>query len=131
MRLSLADPDAALLPATFEAGLTVVRMIIDVIIRPLANNQAIFGAYGVLVNVGLATVDAILDLYDYYLHANFQNISTSINDASQNYRRAYDIRTARRVRGENRALEAVVTNNAGSGTSVIWTISSRLLLKAS
>ncbi len=106
-------------------------MIIEVIIGSLVANNANFGAWGVLVNVGFSAVDAILDLLDYYLHKNWFNITNTPNDRAQVSRRDYDIRTARRVRGEQRQLDFVITNNGASAGSVVWTMSSRCLLKGS
>ena len=119
------------MPGTFQAGFTVVRMILDVILRANANNQALFGAYGVFVNTALSAIDTILDLYDYYVHQNWTQISVNANDTAQAYVRRYDIRTARRVRGEQRSLSFAITNNSGSAGSVIWAVSARCLLKGS
>ena len=127
----LANPTDATMPGTFQAGFTVVRMILDVILRANANNQALFGAYGVFVNTALSAIDTILDLYDYYVHQNWTQISVNANDTAQAYVRRYDIRTARRVRGEQRSLSFAITNNSGSAGSVIWAVSARCLLKGS
>ena len=119
------------MPATFQAGFTVVRMIVEVVIKSVGLNQVNFGAYGVFVNVAFSVVDAILDLLDYYLHTNWENVTNSVNDSAQTYRRSYDIRTARRVRGEQRQLDFIATSNSGSSGVVQWTVNSRLLLKGS
>ncbi len=119
------------MPGTFEAGFTVVRMIIEVLLRSNALNQSNFGAYGVLLRTGAATIDAILDLYDYYLHQNWTNRANIPSDPAQSYRQRYDIRSARRVRGEQRSLDFIMTNNAASAGNVIWAVSARMLLKGS
>ena len=130
-RFGLATPNNVALPATFQAGLTVVRMIIDVIIKGATINAFNFGAFGVMVNTAGATLDAIIDLYDWYLHQNWAQTNTLTNDSAQWYRRSYDIRTARRVRGEQRSLDFAITNNAASPGSIVWTVNSRMLLKGS
>ena len=101
------------------------------VIRVVTVSADSFGAFGVLVNTAASAIDAVLDLYDYYLHQNFQFIQSATTDGSQQYRQRYDIRTARRVRGEDRSLDFVITNNAAAGTSLVWSASSRLLLKGS
>ena len=129
-RFALADPTSATLPATFQAGFTVVRMLIDVIVRSAAINQFNFGAYGVLVRIGTSVIDMILSLLGYYLHKNWDTISGGpLEDMAQFHTRSYDIRTARRVRGENRKLDFGITNNSGSGGSIRWSVHCRLLLK--
>jgi len=130
-RFSLANPNNVNLPGTFQAGFTAVRMILNVIIRSEVLNQANFGAYGVLVNTALSTIDAILDLYDYYVHRNWHVLQVAPTDLAQAEREDYDIRTARRVRGEQRSLDFVITNNAASGGAIRWTVGARLLLKGS
>jgi len=118
------------LPKTWEAGFTVIRLILDVVIRAEAINLVSFGAFGVLVNTTQTIVDVILDLFDYYLHQNWRASTTLVQDPSQMYTRRYDIRTARRLRGSERSLDFVITNNAASAGSVNWTVSARMLLKA-
>ncbi len=106
-------------------------MILSVVVKSAVLNQVNFGAYGVYVRVGAVVIDTILDLYDYYLHQNWDNVTSSVSDAAQMYRKDYDIRTARRIRGEDRQLTFAITNNAASGGSIVWTVSGRFLLKAS
>ena len=130
-RFPLLDPASATLPATFEAGVTVVRMILRVIIRSASQNQYNFGGYAVLVKTGTAVIDVILGLFDYYLHQNWSTITgASLEDSSNFYQRDYDIRTARRLRGMDRRLEFMVTNNSAGAGSIRWDVSARLLLKA-
>jgi len=128
-RVSLVNP--TVLPGTFEAGLTIVRMILTVLIRSSTTNVVNFGAWGVLVNTAALVVDAIIDLYDYYIHQNWTNVANVVNDSAGMWTREYDIRTARRLRGENRTLDFVITNNAASGGTIFWTASARFLLKGS
>ena len=54
----------------------------DVIIKSTAVNLANFGAFGVFVNTAFFAVDAILDLYDWYLHQNWTNLVSAVNDES-------------------------------------------------
>ena len=129
--MNLVLPSSASLPATFEAGVTIVRLIIDVVIRSAVAGQTLFGAWGVFMNTAQSAIDTILDLYDYYLHQNWSVLQSNANDTAQAWRRSYDIRTARRVRGEQRHLDFAITNNAASGGSAIWNVSARMLLKGS
>ena len=101
------------------------------IIRSVVVNNVNFGAWGVFVNIGFSVVDAILDLLDYYLHQNWQNVANSVNDRAQATIRSYDIRTARRIRGEDRTLDFTIVNNAASAGNIEWTVNSRCLLKGS
>ena len=117
------------LPKTFEAGLTVVRLILDVVIRPAVQDLNVFGAFGAMINVAFTAVDVILDLYDYYLHQNFFVRTNDVNSGEESYKRSYDLRTARKIRGADRHLDFVITNNSGSGASLIWSMSARMLLK--
>jgi len=130
-RVALVNPQNTSLPDTFEAGLTVIRMILKVVINSETINQDNFGAFGAFLNVNFQAVDTILDLLDYYLHQNWTNVLTLANDSSQYWERNYDIRTARRIRGNDRQLDFAVTNNAGSAGSIKWSVDARLLLKAS
>ena len=118
------------LPKTWEAGFTVIRMILDVVVKAVNINLPVFGAFGVLVNTTQTVIDVILDNYGYYLHQNYHAITSNANDNAQMYRKSYDIRTARRVRGDEPSLDFVITNNSGSSSPLIWSASARLLLKA-
>ncbi len=109
----------------------MVRLIVQVVISAASINADTFGAWGIWVNTALTAVDAVLDLYDWYLHANFTNRLTLTSDFSQYWNKSYDIRTARRVRGEQRSLDFVATNNAASGANIVWSVNARMLLKGS
>ena len=131
-RFALLDPlNSTGLPATWEAGVTVIRLLLEVSLRSIGTGATGFGAFGVMVNSTRTLVDVILDLFDYYLHQNW-NISpqdpTAFNPAGT-IRYRYDIRTARVLRGSERALDFVITNNSASGNSVKWTANARMLLK--
>ncbi len=129
-RFALVAPGVSTgLPARFDAGLTVIRMIISVVIRTLTVTVGTFGAFGVFVNTAASAIDAIIDLYNYYLHQNWWNTNTVIRDYNQTYRREYDIRTARRVSGEQRSLDFAITNNAAAAASIEWSVNARLLLR--
>jgi len=130
-RFALLDPLASTgLPATWEAGLTVIRLILEVVVRGVTNNASGFGAFGVMVNSTRTLVDVILDLFDYYLHQNFSTNQFATLNAVEPARYRYDLRTARKLRGGERALDFVITNNSASGTGIVWTVSARMLLKA-
>ena len=129
-RLALVDPNSAGLPATFEAGLTVVRTILRVIIRSDSLNQFNLGSYGLAVRTGTAVIDVILSLLDWYLHQNWENILAVAADTAQFWSKDYDLRTARRIRGKDRHLDFMVTNSSTSVGSIRWGVYARLLLRA-
>ena len=98
--------------------------------RSNALNQVNFGAFGVAVRTGTAVIDVILELLDYYLHQNWVNVVSNVGDSTQWFQKDYDIRTARRLRGQGRHLDFLVTNNSASAGSIRWSVNARLLLKA-
>ena len=108
-----------------------MRMILDVAIHAITLDQHTFGAFGAYVAIGLAGVDAIINLLDYYVHQNWDSEVSSTSQEHQRRRFKYDIRTARRVRGEQRSLNFTLTNNSSSGSSVEYFVQGRFLLKAS
>jgi len=129
-RVALVDPNDSSLPATFEAGLTVIRAILRVVVRSDSITQFNTGSFGLMVRTGTAVIDIILSLLDYYLLQSFETNSSSAADKSQDWTRDYDLRTARRLRGMDRHLDFGITNNSGSAGSIRWGVHARFLLKA-
>ena len=128
-RVSLVDPANASLPATFEAGLTVVRAILRVVIRSNVATQFNTGNFGLAVRTGTAVIDVILSLLDYYLLSSWETNTSSAADKSQDWVKDYDIRTARKLRGKDRHLDFMITNNSASAGSIRWAVHARFLLR--
>ena len=129
-RVALVDPNSSDLPATFEAGLTVVRAILRVIVRSNIATEFNTGSFGLAVRTGTAVIDIILSLLDYYLLSSFETNTSSAADKSQDWVKDYDLRTARRIRGKERHMDFMITNNSGSAGSIRWAVHARFLLKA-
>ena len=126
---TLAQGSVTAFPLLLRAGFTCLRMILDVHIRQNAINLNIDGAFAVYVGDenGAGGVDPLIDFFDYYLHQNFAQRDDEVNYKDYHY----DIRTARRVRGETRALEFNLTNSSGSASALTFSVSARLLLTPS
>ncbi len=130
--LTLLSPESVALPDTFQAGLTVIRMIIGVTLRATGAGQIIFGNWGAYVADDTSSgTDTILDLLDYYLLRPWYHIQSDVNDGNQVLRENFDIRTMRKLRGRERRLRWTLTNNAASGGSVSFNVNVRFLLRAS
>ena len=105
----LAGPEQAAMPDTFQAGFTIVRMILEVFILAQTINQPVFGNFGVaVIDENSSGIDTILDLLDYYVLQPFSNETDSTSVLQRATRYVYDIRTARRIRGRERRLEFCV-----------------------
>ena len=115
------------IPEGYQGGFTVLRMIHTLYVRPLSLTLNIFGAYGVLVapRASLTVLPSpITDLVDWYYQVNWNlRQADSITESI-----SADIRTVRKVRGEQRTLFAVFQNNSASGGSVSVSMTARLLL---
>ena len=121
----------ARLPATLEGGLTVLRMILRLGVRAQASNTTPLGAFGVSVVTrdafsGLAVPDPLTDLVDWYLWHGFAMFDSDSAGREWNF----DIRTARRLRGEDRTLVAVMEADATS-SALTWDMDVRLLCRRS
>ena len=110
--------------------MTCIRLILEVIVRSNSLNVAGWGAFGVMVNSTRTLVDVILDLFDYYLHQNWAiKPANSVNDPAGNTTFRYDLHTGRTLRGGERALDFVITNNAAGASAIVWTVNARMLLR--
>ena len=116
------------IPGAVEGGFTVRRMILSLNIRPTTTGNNAFGAFGVLVIPRSASAnlpDPIVDLVDWYLLKHWWVRGGEINEI---FNFEFDIRTARKVRGEDRSLFHTLSNSASSSSSVEYSASSRLVL---
>jgi len=120
------------LPNGFEGGLTVLRMIGALSIVPATANLPVQYAQGVLTMTTQAFTSGnvpnpLVDLVDWYYlqHGFIQQASIETDE------RPFDIRTARRIRGEDRTLVHAIINSASSATTLTYTFSTRLLLARS
>ncbi len=75
-----------------------------------------------------AVPDPVSDLVDWYY---LRHEAVRSNDLADIFTREFDIRTSRRIRGQDRTLIAVFDNPAASGVAVDVSISVRLLLQRS
>ena len=111
---SLTAPlfQSSTLPEGFLSGFTVVRLIATIAFGP-STAATIVNAVGALY---VATRDSLTtppnlnaDLLDYYWYGDLQSPSTVVGAPTQ--RVEIDLRSARRVRGEDRGIFFRVTNN--------------------
>jgi len=70
--------------------------------------------------------DPEADLIDWYWQKNFYLIDSS---SVQLHRFPIDIRSARRIRGEDRGLTWVIKNSSGSAGTLVQSVSFRFLLE--
>ena len=119
------------IPEGFGGGLTVVRMIGHLDVRSDQVNELVYSA-GIAVMTrdafaAGATPDPVSDLVDWYwLDSRFIR-QTDIEVVST----PFDIRTARKVRGEDRTLAFVIQNNGPGSANLAFMIHVRLLLMRS
>ena len=121
------------LPAALLAGSTVLRMIGKYTILNQTDNVNVFGAYAVAVVTRAALAagsvpEPIGDLVDWYYHDGF-NVRQEVNRDTREV--TFDIRTARRIRGEDRTLMAICENSSASVSSLVFYTSMRLLMSRS
>ena len=128
-RVALVDPNDSALPATFEAGLTVIRAILRVIVRSNVATEFNTGSFGLMVRTGTQVIDIILSLLDYYLFSSFETNTSSAADKAQDWVKDYDLRTSRKLRGKERHMDFGITNNSASAGSIRWAVHARFLLK--
>ncbi len=125
---------AAFIPEGFQGGLTVIRTILQVKVRAEADNSNCFGAVGVTVSTrdalaALAMPEPITDLVDWYYLTSYW-----VNQESERSATAIaeiDLRSARRIRGEDRTLVMVIQANPGSEASLQVSPMARMLLRRS
>ena len=124
--------DPLFLPAGYESGTTVQRMLGGVSIIQDVDGSEVFGAYGIAVMprdmLAAAVIpDPLADKLDWYINQSFyQNQETERHSV----RYPFDIHTARRIRGEDRTLAFIFHNN-GLSASVRMRFDQRLLLARS
>ena len=117
-------------PPQIQGGLTVVRMIGELIISSQTADQDGFGAFGITTvtrdafTAG-AVPDPIVDLVDWYYHTLVAVNSSLVGDLSRYTQ--WDIRTARKIRGLDRTLCAVFDVNAASAQALKFSVNTRLL----
>ena len=124
----------AQIPVGFEGGLTVIRMIAQVNETGLLTGNNFFGAHAVylltraaLTALGIAS--PIDDLVDWYYHKGYT--SNALGPQLTPETDQVDIRTARRIRGNDRTLAFVMEVNGASQQSVSVSANFRLLLARS
>ena len=122
----------AALPAGLEGGFTCKRMIITARLRQAAFDATSLGAFGVLVATRVASLDlpdAIVDLVDWYLQQGWDAFRESDDPVVKEFN--YDIKTARKVRGEDRTLWFVTNNSAASAAAIVASATVRMWLQRS
>ena len=118
----------SLLPGGLEGGFTCHRLIASLSLVPVGANLDVYGSMGVYVAPRAATApNPITDNLDWYWHYDFVERQAILNIV----RHAVDIRTGRKVRGEDRTITATIFNNVGSATSIVWSIETRMWLTRS
>jgi len=121
----------AQLPPVLAGGVTVVRLILKVIAFADAANVNLFGSVGVaaITRDALAAAevpDPVTDLVDWYYQGAYfmknetEQLATTIVDV--------DLRTARKIRGEDRTLAFIFQSASGSGGAVTMSPIVRMLL---
>ena len=116
------------LPPALQGGLTILRMIGSLSIVPQVANLNVQFAHGILVMTEVAATagvvpDPIVDLVDWYYHQQ-RFVQQAFLDTVYF---PFDIRTSRRIRGQDRTLEHTIHNSASSGTGLEYSLSARLL----
>ena len=119
------------IPEGFAGGLTVLRMIGHLDVRSDQTNELVYSAGIALMTrdafAAGATPDPVTDLVDWYwLDSRF--IRSSVLETVNT---PFDIRTARKVRGEDRTLAFIIQNNGPGTANLAFMIHVRLLLARS
>ena len=128
---------SAVIPDGYAGGFTVIRMIGQLELTSQTANSDVFGALGIMVasrsavSLAGAMPDPIIDLVDWYYHQHWFNNTASVGDMEAQGRTLFDIRSARKIRGEDRTLAGVLVNNGASAAAIKWRLSVRLLLQRS
>ena len=109
-----------------DGGFTILRAILTVAIRNVTANQDIFGAFSLtVVTNNVSGTDPIQDDLDAYVHQNFWQRGADAEPHAYNY----DLRSARRIRGEDRELDFDLANNSASSGSLAVSFCARLLIR--
>ena len=119
------------IPDGYGGGFTVVRMLLSLMIRPISLDSTTTWGLG----IATATRDAFLagqgpdpavDLVDWY----YLKLGTMFRDTDSNMEEHQaDIRTARKIRGQDRTLAAYLQNT--SALTLSYSLFTRVLLKRS
>ncbi len=103
-------------------------------VRPLVNIVQTLGSFGIFAGNTLAGVprsaDPEIDEVDWYYRTYWQSFTESGSNPAEE-RFDHDIRTSRKIRGEDRTMILVVKNHSVSAASVQFGITWRLLLQRS
>ena len=119
------------LPAALQAGATVLRLILREKLTVGVINTEIFGASGITVlpRAGIATPpDPLVDLVDWYWQRHWSLRSATLGEEPVG-EYTIDLRTARKIRGEDRTIAWILRNSSASGGSVTISQSVRMLLQ--
>ena len=105
-------------------------MLFQLWVAPGAANLDTFGSMGVSTITRDAVAAGVVpdpgtDLVDWYLHRAF---TVHNEDAGRFEKSEYDIRTARRIRGVDRGLVAVLEVSPASDTGCVSVLGARMLL---
>jgi len=108
----------AVLPEGFISGMTILRLLVRISFAAQAAADVVnaIAAFYVATRPSLTTPPNLnADLLDYYLFAGLQAPTTA---GAVAHSQVYDIRSMRRIRGEDRGLFFRVTNNEVTGIQV-------------
>ena len=117
-------------PDGYQSGFTILRLIVNLVVAPTIANAAVLGIAALYVGAtGLLTTppNLLTDLLDYYWHQHIQE-PTGGGTAPRAYE--VDLRSARRIRGEERRLLFQITNR-DLVNSLEFGLATRMLLKRS
>jgi len=117
---------------TSKAGITIVRMLLWLFVRAVAVNETVEFAHGVcnVSDQAMTSGDVPepgLDNPGWYVFENGM-FRSGADIGFPAFQRAYDIRTARRLRGADQTLVHTIRNSSAV-RSLSYTVGSRLLLK--
>ena len=132
--VDMLDP-AVNLPEGYLGGLTIRRMFARLSFRPFTANSDTFGQFGITlvtrdaIAAGAASLPSPLaDNVDWYLRDGFAYTQSALISEQQ----TYDIRTARRVRGEDRSMVFLLSVSAAAGSALSqFSLNFRLLIQRS
>ena len=118
-------------PAGWRTGLTLLRCILKCWIRndvtASDQNRGSFGLY-VGTDIGAQFSDPETDLIDWYWQENWCHRSANNNDLQEF---SIDLRSARKLRNEDRTLFFVMKNSASSNGSIQYSLNMRALMARS
>jgi len=122
----------ALLPSGMQGGMTVLRMILKLSCWVNTLNDTPVGSLGIAVgqrnNLG-GFPSAIIDNLGWYYHTNVS--PTGLSNSGPGEVAMVDIRSARKMRGEDMTLASAFEANAGNSGSILFALSIRFLLQKS